>query len=65
MADASVPQVWQRVSRCESRECVEVAFAGDEVRVRNSREPDGPVVTFTTDEWAAFCAGVRAGELSG
>jgi hypothetical protein len=63
MADVSVPQVWHRSTRCEARECVEVAFLGDQVFVRNSREPDGPTVTFTADEWAAFCAGVRAGEL--
>jgi hypothetical protein len=65
MADGNDPKLWRRVSRCESRECVEVAFAGNEVFVRNSRRPEGPTVTFTAEEWAVFCAGVQAGELHG
>jgi hypothetical protein len=30
--------------------------------VRNSREPDGPVLRFTADEWRAFPGGVRNGK---
>lgn len=31
--------------------------------VRNSKDPAGPVLTFTGAEWSAFCAGVRSGEV--
>jgi hypothetical protein len=56
--------IWRRTSRCESASCVEVAFGEHEVYVRNSRDPDR-TLAFTTEEWIAFCAGVRAGELQG
>jgi hypothetical protein len=44
--------------------CVEVADLGDSViGVRNSRDPDGPVLRFTPDEMRAFIGGVRNGEF--
>ena len=43
--------------------CVEVALLGDGVAVRDSKDPDGPVLRFTRAEWAAFTDGVRAGEF--
>lgn len=44
--------------------CVEVAnLPGDTVGVRNSRDPEGPVLRFTPDEWHAFLGGARNGEF--
>jgi hypothetical protein len=46
--------------------CVEVAsLPGDKIGVRNSRDPDGPVLTFTPGAWAAFVGRARRGELAG
>ena len=37
--------------------CVEVAeLPGDSVCIRDSRDPGGPVLSFTRAEWAAFLA---------
>jgi hypothetical protein len=36
-------------------------MSGSFVHVRNSE--GGPMASFTRDEWAAFTAGVRAGEF--
>jgi hypothetical protein len=55
--------LWQRSSRCDEAACVEVAQWDGHVLVRNSRHPDGPVVTFTAEEWRVFCAGVADGEF--
>ncbi|WP_055478063.1 DUF397 domain-containing protein [Sphaerimonospora mesophila] len=45
-------------------DCVEVAELPDGGRaVRDSKAPDGAVLWFTRSEWAAFTAGVRAGEF--
>jgi hypothetical protein len=46
-------------------ECVEVADLpdGDGRAVRDSKNPAGPALMFTTAEWVAFTAGVRAGEF--
>lgn len=45
--------------------CVEVAgLSGDVIWVRNSREPQGSVLSFTTAEWDAFVGGIRNGEFN-
>ncbi len=44
--------------------CVEVAYLpGGGIGVRNSRDPGGPVLRFTPDEWRAFLGGARNGEF--
>lgn len=44
--------------------CVEVAFMpGGGVGIRNSRDPHGPVLRFTADEWHAFLGGVWNSEF--
>ncbi|MEY9926896.1 putative secreted Zn-dependent protease [Catenulispora sp. GP43] len=44
--------------------CVETtSVKADEILVRNSRDPEGPVLSFTKAEWVAFVAGVKAGEF--
>jgi hypothetical protein len=46
--------------------CVEVAdLPSGAIGVRNSRDADGPVLRFTSDEWHAFLGGVRNGEFDG
>jgi hypothetical protein len=44
-------------------DCVELADTLDGVAVRDSKDPDGPVLTFTRAEWRAFLDGARAGEF--
>lgn len=45
------------------RDCVEWAVSSDSplVHVRHSKDPDGPVLTFTKAEWEAFTLGVKQG----
>jgi hypothetical protein len=48
-------------SRCEGGStCVEVAFV---ILVRDSKNPDGPVLGFTETEWRDFTDGVKQGEF--
>lgn len=63
MTESGHTRLWH--SACESGECVEVCFEGEDVLVRNSREPGGTMLTFTREEWRAFCAAVAKGELTG
>lgn len=42
-------------------ECVEVAFTGGGVAVRDSKNRSGPVLWFSPSEWRAFLIGMRAG----
>ena len=51
-------------SQCESNSCVEVEGLPEGwVAVRDSKDPDGPVLRFNPAEWLAFLAGVRDGEF--
>jgi Domain of unknown function (DUF397) len=57
---------WIRSSRSgpTGGNCVEVAFlADDQIGMRNSRHPDGPVLVFTRSEWDAFLGGATEGEF--
>ena len=54
---------WQKSSHSGTNGCVEVAFVEDRVAVRDSKHRDGPVLVFTTHEWAAFLRGARDGEF--
>ena len=47
-----------------SKDCVEVARLNDGDRaVHDSKDPDGPMLRFTSTEWSTFIAGVRASEF--
>jgi hypothetical protein len=44
--------------------CVEVtSLPAGQIGVRDSKDPEGPVLRFTPDEWHAFLGGVRNGEF--
>jgi hypothetical protein len=43
--------------------CVEVAQLPGGVAIRDSKDPDGSRLTFSSEEWGAFVAGVMAGEF--
>jgi len=44
--------------------CVEAAtLPGGGWALRDSKDPDGPKLAFSADEWVAFTAGVKAGEF--
>ena len=56
---------WRRSTHSDSSggNCVELAGLPAEIAVRDSKDPDGPVLTFTPDEWRAFTLGVQDGEF--
>lgn len=43
--------------------CVEVSVHPTGVAVRDSKNPTGPVLLFTKQEWRVFLLGVRADEF--
>lgn len=50
-------------SFCTDGSCVGVAVEQAEVCVVDTKSNDRPTLRFTPDEWAAFVAGVKAGEF--
>lgn len=44
--------------------CVEARWADGVVQVRDSKDSDGPALTFTPAEWTAFLDGAGKGEFA-
>jgi hypothetical protein len=44
--------------------CVEVAIKDSVVAVRDSKDPDGPKLTFTSQDWATFLRRLKTGQQS-
>lgn len=75
MSVHGIPHVmWRRSSLCSGGDCVEVAMTdntstgsgegGDEIfLMRNSRDPAGGILRFTSEEWAGFIAYIKKGAL--
>lgn len=49
------------IKGCESAHCVEAVQVGQDWLVRDSKDPLGPVLRFTADEWEAFTDAVKDG----
>ena len=54
---------WRKSSRSSSGACVEVAPRPDAILVRDSKNPEGAILTFGHDAFAAFVQGVTHGEF--
>jgi hypothetical protein len=46
--------VWRRSTFCTNTTCVEVAFSGSTVLVRDSESPDGLILKCSNSKWHAF-----------
>jgi hypothetical protein len=59
-----VVATWQKSSFCNgASSCVEIGKRENGVHVRDGKNPDGPVLVFDKEEWAAFLAGAKDGEF--
>ena len=54
--------VWRKSSYSGSNggACIEVGTADLAVAVRDSKDPDGPLLAFARDQWKAFAERVKA-----
>ncbi len=55
--DDSMP-AWRKSRWCESGGCVEFAAIGSGAAVRDSTDPQGPILRFSREDWRAFLAQV-------
>lgn len=44
-------------------QCVEVASTAGRIVIRDSKDPDGPILVYTRTEFGAFLNGARNGEF--
>jgi predicted secreted Zn-dependent protease len=56
---------WRTALSCDGGACVEVAAAADRdvILMRNSRQPSGPLLEYTPEEWHEFVSGVKKGDF--
>jgi hypothetical protein len=57
---------WRKSSRSNGNggaNCVEVAVAGREIGVRDSKDPTGPILEFTPVDWESFVDGAKLGRF--
>jgi hypothetical protein len=63
--DVNTVPNWHKSTRSDTAQCVEVAdnFPGL-VLVRDSKDPHGPVLTFSPQQWRGFVALTRRSRVS-
>src|SRR5690349_244459 len=55
---------WLKAQRSTaSGQCVEIASTAGKVVIRDSKDPDGPILVYTPHEFGAFLEGARNGEF--
>lgn len=55
---------WRKAERSVGNgHCVELAPIEGMIAMRDSKNPEGPVLIYTPDEWRAFLHGAKAGEF--
>ncbi len=54
---------WRKASQSghQGGDCVEVAGVARMVAVRDSKDPDGPKLAFSSSEWRAFASRITSG----
>jgi hypothetical protein len=59
----NAPLTWRKSSFSSLGNCVEVAANGEQVLVRDSKDPAGPWIRYTAAEWDAFLRGAKNGDF--
>jgi predicted secreted Zn-dependent protease len=54
---------WRTALSCDGGECVQVATDQHLILIGNSRQPGGPVLEYTPEEWHEFVAGIKKGDF--
>jgi Domain of unknown function (DUF397) len=61
--DEAMADAWRKSKHSAGGDCVEWRFTGGAVQIRNSRDTEGPVLTFTHSEWRAFLGAAKQGDV--
>jgi Domain of unknown function (DUF397) len=46
-------------------QCIEIASTAGKIAIRDSKDPEGPILVYTPGEFRAFLDGARNGEFDG
>ena len=54
---------WQVAQKCNGGACIRVASHGEQIVIGDSKNPGGPILTYSRSEWTAFVDGIREGDF--
>jgi predicted secreted Zn-dependent protease len=55
--------IWRTALRCNGGSCVQVAATEQGILLGSTRQPAGPVLSYTPDKWHEFIAGIKRGDF--
>ncbi|GLY19954.1 hypothetical protein Kisp01_69680 [Kineosporia sp. NBRC 101677] len=56
---------WQKATKSgQNGDCVEARRQNGQIQIRDSKNPNGPILTFTQAEFAAWIEGAARGEFN-
>ena len=59
----SVNVDWRTSKSCAGGNCVQVAAIDGSIAIRDSKDPHGPVLMYSAEEWRDFLAGAKGGDF--
>ncbi|BCB79754.1 DUF397 domain-containing protein [Phytohabitans flavus] len=63
-ASINAPVIWRKSTRSAGNgQCVEIATMPEGIAMRDSKDPEGPVLQFRPAMWRDFVGSLRAGEF--
>lgn len=63
-SDSSTPDIpWRTAVKSGAENCVQVARRGAAIMIGDSKDPGGPVLSYTLQEFDAFLDGAKKGEF--
>jgi predicted secreted Zn-dependent protease len=54
---------WHTALSCDGGACVQVAVDDRSVLIGSTRQPGGPVLEYTPEEWHHFVGGIKNGDF--
>lgn len=54
---------WRTALACNAGGCVAVAADGQQVHIGDTKNPEGPILSYTPGEWRDFLAGAKNGDF--
>lgn len=55
--------VWHTAFGCNGGTCIRIAAKGSMVLIGDSKNPKGPILSYTHAEWRDFLAGAKNGDF--
>lgn len=55
--------VWRTTLSCNGGECVKVAASDQAVLIADSKQPGGPILSYSRTEWREFVTGIKNGDF--